>query len=400
MEKANGKLPTTNYPNKPKLRSVLVVPESSKKSGAFPLRPGRHSNPVKVWRPVSKEVPEARHPDHGSHGWEEVRRKHHKPKETAVQPAQRRPVHTRLGPVPNGRPSVHLRLGPSPSELFKKQVAGRCFKCLATDHQVANCRDPPRCIRYLRSGHRARHCKAPPPKAASTTINVVALPPPVPASTTDFHPLPTMPPLRSIPVGHHTKRPKRVMACASSTSALAVDEAKFSRCGVVSVYPAGEHRSATTDEVRVAIETQLLVPSSEMVVSMYPPTGFLVLFSDYRLRDHAIVDSHGVNLGGLILHFRPWSSDEGAANAHLPFKMRLCLEGVPPHARQPDTLKQLFDPATLIEGIDAPTSTRRRPVAASRFGRRTPTVLPWKAPSTSARCCEEAFFSPGMPRFH
>jgi hypothetical protein len=52
------------------------------------------------------------------------------------------------------------------SEVFKKRTAGRCFRCLASDHQVVTCRDPARCFRYLRSGHLARHCRS-----ASSTIS-------------------------------------------------------------------------------------------------------------------------------------------------------------------------------------------------------------------------------------
>nr|CAD1831643.1 unnamed protein product [Ananas comosus var. bracteatus] len=41
---------------------------------------------------------------------------------------------------------------------------GRCFKCLASDHRIADCRDPVRCIRCRKSGHRAYNCKEEDPK--------------------------------------------------------------------------------------------------------------------------------------------------------------------------------------------------------------------------------------------
>ncbi len=41
----------------------------------------------------------------------------------------------------------------------KLRQAGKCFKCLAADHCVADYRDPMRCITCERLGHRARHCK-------------------------------------------------------------------------------------------------------------------------------------------------------------------------------------------------------------------------------------------------
>ncbi|CAL5061468.1 unnamed protein product [Urochloa decumbens] len=36
-----------------------------------------------------------------------------------------------------------------------------CFRCLASDHQVRDCRDPPRCRNCRRSGHRVRTCPMP-----------------------------------------------------------------------------------------------------------------------------------------------------------------------------------------------------------------------------------------------
>lgn len=189
------------HPSLPRLRSVLVLPEPGKASSSFSSRTARPAAPGKVWRPVLKTAQDGLS-DHGNRGWEEVRRKRRTEKETG----QRRPVHARLGPAPKHRPSVHLRLGPSIPELFKKQATGRCFKCLASDHLVAHCRDPPRCLLCLRSGHRARHYKNP-PSASTAKRTAPPPPPPPPSSTVAFPQLPTMPPHRSFSVGHHTRRP-------------------------------------------------------------------------------------------------------------------------------------------------------------------------------------------------
>lgn len=40
----------------------------------------------------------------------------------------------------------------------------KCFRCLASDHQIAECRDPVRCIRCRKSGHRAVNCKETEPR--------------------------------------------------------------------------------------------------------------------------------------------------------------------------------------------------------------------------------------------
>jgi hypothetical protein len=38
--------------------------------------------------------------------------------------------------------------------------------------------------------------------------------------------------------------------------------------------------------------------------------------------------------------------------AKMSFNVRLCIEGVPPHARQPATLRQLLPQGSLLEGVD------------------------------------------------
>jgi hypothetical protein len=49
---------------------------------------------------------------------------------------------------------------PSLAQLFKKRAVGRCFRCLAFDHRIADCRDPFKCLLCFKSGHRARHCRS------------------------------------------------------------------------------------------------------------------------------------------------------------------------------------------------------------------------------------------------
>jgi hypothetical protein len=41
----------------------------------------------------------------------------------------------------------------SSSTAFLNRMHGRCFRCLASDHKVAVCRDPPKCFYCSRSGH-------------------------------------------------------------------------------------------------------------------------------------------------------------------------------------------------------------------------------------------------------
>ena len=51
-----------------------------------------------------------------------------------------------------------IRGRPGPPAGYKNMFAGRCFRCLGSDHKVANCRDPLRCLACWRFGHLARNC--------------------------------------------------------------------------------------------------------------------------------------------------------------------------------------------------------------------------------------------------
>lgn len=92
------------------LRSVIVVPGESRGCGTFSHRAAKAPAPAKVWSPVQQMSIKEGPSDHGSQGWEEVRRRHRRPAATAQGPPQKRPVHARLGPLPQHRSPVFQRL--------------------------------------------------------------------------------------------------------------------------------------------------------------------------------------------------------------------------------------------------------------------------------------------------
>lgn len=67
---------------------------------------------------------------------------------------------------------------------YKKWLAGRCYRCLAKSHQVAQCREPLRCWCCKRNGHTVRRC----PEEHNTT-NQPPSPPHI-ADNATFPPLP------------------------------------------------------------------------------------------------------------------------------------------------------------------------------------------------------------------
>uniref|UniRef100_A0A0A8ZQR4 Uncharacterized protein n=1 Tax=Arundo donax TaxID=35708 RepID=A0A0A8ZQR4_ARUDO len=72
-------------------------------------------------------------------------------------------------------------------ELFKRKAEGRCFRCLASNHRVALCRDPLCCIVCLKYDQRARHCRAASASALTSTAKSFTLPPRVTPPTSHQH---------------------------------------------------------------------------------------------------------------------------------------------------------------------------------------------------------------------
>jgi hypothetical protein len=96
-------------------------------------------------------------------------------------------------PLPGGvltraiqRSSPHPRARPPPLD-YKRLFQVKCFWCLALEHQVARCREPPRCINCLKSGHFARHCRAPPdPRRRASVHSRLTFPKPSISSRLTF----------------------------------------------------------------------------------------------------------------------------------------------------------------------------------------------------------------------
>uniref|UniRef100_A0A6V7QSV4 CCHC-type domain-containing protein n=1 Tax=Ananas comosus var. bracteatus TaxID=296719 RepID=A0A6V7QSV4_ANACO len=59
------------------------------------------------------------------------------------------------------QPHLHAPppLGSTRGRTPPRRSVKRCFRCLASDHFVATCRDPVRCFRCGKTGHRAHFCK-------------------------------------------------------------------------------------------------------------------------------------------------------------------------------------------------------------------------------------------------
>lgn len=162
---------------RPKLKSILVVPGPvtttlRKPSVHSRLRFPAHGCPH----------PEGKAAEPRELEWQQAgsrRRRRRETMQTDCQPREktqgtiqdrlswpRIPVHHRLGSaaLPPARASF--------LSLLKERTYGHCFRCLASDHKLQQCRDPIRCVRCLRSGHHTRHYRSTAPQSTSKLARI------------------------------------------------------------------------------------------------------------------------------------------------------------------------------------------------------------------------------------
>jgi hypothetical protein len=146
---AAAPLPLAEQSQHPKLCSLLVMPSSAKQVANLLRQAGRAATvsvKVSAREAASSKMGNAAGADSP---WQEVRREVWRKR----QAEHRRELHAR-------RPTHERnRQMPEAVEWLHKRFAGRCFRCLASDHPIAECCDPVKCALCLRSGHRARQCR-------------------------------------------------------------------------------------------------------------------------------------------------------------------------------------------------------------------------------------------------
>ncbi|RLN24500.1 hypothetical protein C2845_PM07G34430 [Panicum miliaceum] len=107
----------------------------------------------------------------------------------------------------------------------------------------------------------------------------------------------------------------------------------------------------TCDVVRREVFGQLRISELQIQVSLLRPATFLLRF-DVPVQRNAVLSRDVLAIGHSRLHLMPWTRHFGASASKLFYHVRVCIEGVPPHAEQIEAVSQLFDRRTFIECID------------------------------------------------
>jgi hypothetical protein len=144
-------------------------------------------------------------------------------------------------------------------------------------------------------------------------------------------------------------RPARVQAAAPRTQAVRdVEQALLART-LIGVQLDGRLRLESS-LIRREAARQLSVPAFALEVERLSAASFLLKFHNQAQRNAAHrFGSLRIRHSGLLL--LPWTRQIGARAelSHFKFRVRICIEGVPRHARQLETIASLFPPSSFID---------------------------------------------------
>jgi hypothetical protein len=153
--------------------------------------------------------------------------------------------------------------------------------------------------------------------------------------------------------GSPSRRIDRADVCVAYTSVMLTVENDSHTRGLIAITVCDDPWfHLTRYMVQEAAGRWLGVPRRAVGVDFFPPKGFLLLLPSPDLRGRAMAGDQGFSVGQARLHLMPWYRMAGAEAAKLPFKIRLCIEGIPPHARQATTVRQLLPRESLLEFIN------------------------------------------------
>ncbi|CAO2039669.1 unnamed protein product [Urochloa humidicola] len=237
---------------------------------------------------------------------------------------------------------------------YKEALRGRCFRCLAKDHRLAQCRDPPRCLLCRASGHLARRC----PRRAnrpihsrltfpSTSIHSrITFPPPDIQSRLTFPPLQASPrhppPSRrtdmAYTAGAPSQRPVEGHAVISVEGAMAAELRRLRCTGVVLT---GLDRNYTPEplEVQRAMNQQLRIPLHNIAVSCHKSEDFFARL-DHPDQAEQAVRKGTVDIGGTSFLIQPWRETAYSRPANWYFHCKVVIERLPLYAWCEDGVRQ------------------------------------------------------------
>ncbi|KAF8648719.1 hypothetical protein HU200_064773 [Digitaria exilis] len=332
-----------------KLKSAIGV-DLTRKTGVFT----RLSAPIAA---VEKKL---------SPIWVEVKYKHRKSK--ADIPLQVASFKSR-----DGRPHA----GDTPGDklpAYKEAFVGRCFRCLASDHRLSQCRDPPRCLACRRSGHFARDCPERRRRSLHSRLSFpprkpvhfrLTFPPPNIHNRLSFPPLsstPVLPPVRHqhspadpmeyIP-GLPDQRPERSATMVVASDSITRESNRLFSHAVLITIEQGGYRSSVI-EVVYGLSQQLRLPRYNIKVSRHRPEDFLADFDFTPQCDRAVAAGQIV-IGGTTLSIVPWRPTSKGPPRTWWFNAKVSIESMPLELWSVKGVSKVLGDDCIIDRLDSRT---------------------------------------------
>jgi hypothetical protein len=201
-----------------------------------------------------------------------------------------------------------------------------------------------RCINCLRNGHCSWQCsgrgsKTPPtPKCQAPRLDNVNFPPLVLAVPSMAQP------------GDPAVRPEHSCVVASSTSNMERKLERLSSHAVV-VWLGRDRPDISPERVMRAFCSRFGVRTEDIKVARSPPGDFLVTFTHRHHREAAVAARDFLH-SNLDFRIRPWQLVALGERCDLCFHVRLCLEGIPPHAWNESIAKRSVARACVLDYVE------------------------------------------------
>jgi hypothetical protein len=100
------------------------------------------------------------------------------------------------------------------------------------------------------------------------------------------------------------------------------------------------------------------VPAAAVSVHRFAPEDFLLVFSSAMHRNK-VAALPSVTHAGFSLFFKPWNRQAQVTHVSLGTRVQLVIEGVPPHAWEPEVIEDLLGKSCAVEEVAPETRSRQ-----------------------------------------
>lgn len=240
---------------------------------------------------------------------------------------------------------------------FLKHMEGKCFRCLRSDHRVIECREPLRCWFCMGIGHCASSCLK--RKSFKSTATSQPLP------QTSVESFPPLAPIRFPPkllprsalsspssMDDLSARPSQEPVVISATGEIERLRQKFSARSIVA-WQVG-HQGSNVDPNVFAddVHSAFRIRRSDIQITKFHPEDFFITCSSQNDRDAILRQPRLATKSGRVYLFCPWEEGLHGVPARFRYRARVCIEGIPMHARTEETAAKIIGRKCSINYVE------------------------------------------------